>query len=130
MSAKSLLPVVGTAVVGVVLWLWGFLFLQRREQRVLSADFRAMAGDQVSTIERKVLANFEVLESLRSDTPNCGATQSARLVWLELTPKLPFTGPLALVAGLPRPPRLRVCCPNNRDEILIWTRVMYGMTYA
>ena len=65
MSSKSL-PVVGTVVVGVVLSLWGFLFLQIREQRVLSADFRAMAGDQVSTIEREVLANLEVLESLRA----------------------------------------------------------------
>jgi CHASE1-domain containing sensor protein len=49
-----------------VLSLWGLFFLQSREQRVLSADFRAMAGDQVSAIEREVLANLEVLESLRA----------------------------------------------------------------
>ncbi len=66
MSWKRLLPVIITAVAGVMLSLWGFLFLQGREQQVLEANFRSMARDQVATIEREIQANLEVLESLRA----------------------------------------------------------------
>ena len=66
MKWKRLLPTIVTAVAGVVLSLWGFLFLQGREQQLLEANFRSMARDQVASIEREIQVNLEVLESLRA----------------------------------------------------------------
>ncbi len=66
MNGKRLLPVIITAAAGVMLSLWGFFFLQGREQQVLEANFRSMARDQVATVEREIQANLEVLESLRA----------------------------------------------------------------
>ena len=66
MSRKHSLPTIVTAVAGVTLSLWGFLFLLGREQQLLDANFRSMARDQVATVEREIQANLEVLESLRA----------------------------------------------------------------
>ena len=66
MNWKRLPPVIITAAAGVMLSLWGFLFLQGREQQVLEANFRSMARDQVATIGREIQANLDVLESLRA----------------------------------------------------------------
>lgn len=61
-----MLPVIVTAVAGVMLSLWGFFFLRAREQQVLEANFRSMARDQVATIEREIQVNLGILESLRA----------------------------------------------------------------
>ncbi len=66
MKWKRLLPTIVTAVAGVTLSLWGFFFLQGREQQVLEANFRSMARDQVASIEREIQVNLGVLESLRA----------------------------------------------------------------
>ena len=66
-----------------MLSLWGFFFLQGREQQVLEANFRSMARDQVATIEREIQANLEVLELLRafySAVPGVGFTEFATFV--------------------------------------------------
>ena len=66
-----------------MLSLWGFRFLQGREQQVLEANFRSMARDQVATVEREIQANLEVLESLRafySAVPGVGFAEFASFV--------------------------------------------------
>ena len=72
-----------TAVAGVLLSLWSFLFLRGREQQVLEANFRSMARDQVATVEREIQANLEVLESLRafySAVPGAGHAEFTAFV--------------------------------------------------
>ena len=62
----------------MMLSLWGFQFLCSREHRVLEVDFRSLARDQVSTIERELRSNLAVLESLRafySAVPQVGHEQ-------------------------------------------------------
>ena len=66
MNWKPHLPVIATTFTGIALSCWGFLFLQGREQQLLEANFRSMARDQVSTIDREIQSNLEVLESLRA----------------------------------------------------------------
>ena len=66
MRWKRLPPVIVTGAAGVALSLWGFLFLQGREQQLLEANFRLLARDQVATIEREIQVNLGVLESLRA----------------------------------------------------------------
>ncbi len=78
MNPDRYLPVIGTVIAGLVLSLWGFQFLRSREHHVMEADFRALARDQVSTIEREVRSNLEVLDSLRafySTVPEVGHEQ-------------------------------------------------------
>ncbi len=93
-----------TAVAGVLLSLWGFLFLQGREQQLLEANFRSMARDQVASIEREIQVNLEVLESLRalySAVPGVGHEEFTSFVRpllqrhrtiqaLEWIPRIPF----------------------------------------
>ena len=80
---KRAVPTIVTAVAGVMVSLWGFLFLLGRERQLLDADFRSMARDQVATVEREIQANLQVLESLRafySAVPGAGHAEFTSFV--------------------------------------------------
>ena len=83
MNWKRSLPTIVTGLAGVMVSLWGFLFLLGREQQLLDANFRSMARDQVATVEREIQANLEVLESLRafySAVPGAGHAEFTAFV--------------------------------------------------
>ena len=96
-----MLPVIVTAVAGVMLSLWAFLFLRDREEQLVEANFRSMARDQVATIEREIQVNLEVLESLRalySTVPGVGHAEFTSFV----RPLLRQHGTIQALEWIPR----------------------------